>query len=127
MGCWGPNNLDDDTAWDIRDEESFELLKRIVTLAESESGTQFAEYDHHHLFYSFEVLFALDAHRILNWKRCPTPEAALALKTSYLERWSEYYAGAGATPEFAAERRQVIENTFDRFIAGCAKRHAPEA
>ncbi len=120
MGTWGPQNMDCDAALDIRADESEKLLKRIVELAGSEAATQFDEYDHDLLFYSFEALFALDTHGLFSWWECPTPEAAQALKVQHLEGWSVYFdEGAGASAEFTAQRRQVIEATFDRFIAGC--------
>jgi len=129
MGTWGAGNLDSDAALDVVDEDSRVLFDRIAELLASEEATQFDEDDHAELFVRFGALFALDAHRMINWWTCPTPADAEAAKAQFLPRWAAYFdEGSGASEAFTVERRAVIEATFDRFIAGCTKRHTtPDA
>lgn len=127
MGCWSPENIANDGILDVRAEQSEALLQRIVTLANSQKAAEFDEPEYDWLFYNFEALFALEAHDLFVWHRCPTPEAARELQAQYLSAWSAYYPKSRASEEFTAQRRQFIEQTFERFVAGCVRQYAPPA
>ena len=118
MGTWGSGNLESDGALDYVGERSDELIEQVWGLLRSKTSTEADEWEYDQLFVSLEVMLALEAADLCNgWSLPPTAEVEPVLQT-WLAGWSDYFDGL-AGPEFKAERRAVIEETFDRFRALC--------
>lgn len=123
MGTWGSGNLDSDGALDYVGERSDELVERVWSALKSKTSTEADEYEYDALFVDLEWVFALETAGCFNgWNLPPTSELD-QVAAVWLEAWSVYFDGLSG-PEFRAERRAVIEETFGRFREICAKYEA---
>ena len=124
MGTWGSGNLQCDGALDEIGERSAGLIKKLWTRAQNSESWEADEGEHDALFVDFEIMFALEAGHVFNGWDLPAPADVDRVCERWLAGWDEYFQGMGASEEFAAERRGVIEVTFARFREICAKYHA---
>lgn len=111
MGVWGAGNLESDGTLDAMSERSEELLGRLWTSLQSQESWEADECLHDALFLDIEWAIALHkAERLSVWGLAPVAEFDRVTQT-WLAGWSEYFDGLSG-PEFKAERRGVIEQTF---------------
>ncbi len=121
MGTWGSGNLECDGALDEVGERSSALIKQLWERAQNQESWEADEWMHDALFVDFEMLFALENAKLFNGWDLPKPTDVEPARTKWMAGWTSYYEGMGATEEFAAERRSVIEATWQRFMDICAK------
>lgn len=120
MGTWGSGNLDSDGALDWVSERSTALIGELWGRVQKSDSWEADEWDHDALFVEFEILFALEAAGVFNGWELPPAAEVDRVRDTWLAGWDAYYPSLGATPEFTAERRGVIEATFARFRDICA-------
>lgn len=119
MGTWGSGNFDSDAACDIRADMSNALSQSIWDNLRDPASQEADENLYDKLFVELEWLLALEGAKAFSgWRLPPTQEVDEATQT-WLAGWSDYFDGLSG-PEFKAERRAVIEDTFQRFRAVCA-------
>jgi hypothetical protein len=121
MGTWGPGNLDSDGALDEIATRSHELMEQLWTRLGTQESWEADEYDHDALFVDFETLFALEAAGVFEGQALPSPEEVAPVRTRWIEGWDAYFDGLSPKGDFKAQRRAVIDATFDRFVALCEK------
>ena len=92
---------------------SGELIERIWTALQTSTSWEADESEHDELFVDLEWLLAADAGGCLSVWNMPPLAALEPVLAMWLEGWSAYYDGL-AGPEFKAERRGVIDATFQR-------------
>ena len=126
MGTWGSGNLDSDGALDYMGDRSSELIGQIWDSLRDKTSTEADESDYDELFVNLEWLLALEAAGLVSGWTLPPVAELDPVTESWLAAWSEYFDGL-AGPEFKAERRAVIEKTFDRFRALCEKYEARQS
>ena len=115
--------MESDCALDYVDEFSNELIEAIWTLLHSEESPEADEAEYCELFTRLEWLFAVENAGAFNgWKLPPVAQVEPVLDRWFVA-WADYFDGLSG-PEFKAERGAVIETTFDRFKAICAKYEA---
>jgi hypothetical protein len=124
MGTWGHGNLDSDYALDELGARSGALVKEMLLRAQRSDSRQWDEYDYTTLFVEFEIVFALDAAKLLKVGRStlPAPDAVRKLAHDYITEWDRFDADDGPGPQ----RRKVILDTFERFAHLC-QAHGGEA
>ena len=114
MGTWGPGNFENDGAGDYRDSITYQLIGKIEECFESEEGYDLDEGGEAELMPSVAMLVVLCEH-------CgghpPTEDVAQTWKKSYLQIYDDQIEDLAPDPAFRAERRKVIEDTFDQLIA----------
>lgn len=111
MGVWGAGNLESDGTLDAMAERSAELLGRLWTSLQSQESWEADESLHDEVFLDIEWAIALhNAKRLTVWGLAPVADFDRVAQ-AWLAGWSEYFDGL-AGPEFKAERRAVIEDTF---------------
>lgn len=120
MGTWGPGNLENDYALDELGERSQKLVNGLLRRARSKRSREADEYDHTTLFVEFEILFALDARKLLS-AELPDPNEVETLKQRFLKDWDAHIDALEPKPDYKRKRRQVIARTFDRFKRICAR------
>ncbi|MEZ4465241.1 MAG: DUF4259 domain-containing protein [bacterium] len=126
MGTWGSGNLDSDGALDHLAERSRALIEDVWTALRSPTSWEADESDHDALFVDLEWLGALGAAKCLSLWDLPSVADLEPVLVRWLAGWSAYFDGL-AGPEFKAERRAVIDATFDRLRALCAERDRQRA
>jgi len=113
MGTWGVGNFDNDTA---ADHLSILVARLVAEVRDAMAGDPVElEPDEYHgvtVPCTVEVLTLL---RRQGWVGVTLPERAevQAWKARYLEVWDHAVDDLEPTPEFRAERRSVLERTFD--------------
>lgn len=111
MGVWGAGNLESDGTLDAMSERSEELLGRLWTSLQEQESWEADESLHDELFLDIEWAIALhQAKRLSVWSLAPVTEFDQVTQ-AWLLGWAEYFDGLSG-PEFKAERRAVIEQTF---------------
>ncbi|MBN2497871.1 MAG: hypothetical protein JXR96_24975 [Deltaproteobacteria bacterium] len=120
MGVWGSGNLDSDGTLDIVGERSDELIERLWTAIKDTYSAEADESAHDELFVDLEWLFALEAGGCFNGWKLPAVSELEPVLEAWLAHWSGYFDGLSG-PEFKAERRAVIEQTFERLRVICAE------
>ncbi|MCB9687499.1 MAG: hypothetical protein H6738_04330 [Alphaproteobacteria bacterium] len=126
MGTWGPGNLECDAARDLLGDRSAELTKAVWDGLRDPLSAEADEIEHDALFVSLEWLLAVDAAGCFDGWKLPTVAALDPVLEAWLARWAtaiEELAGA----DFQARRREVIEHTFARLRAVCARVEAERA
>jgi hypothetical protein len=83
--------------------------------AQRSESREWDEYDYTTLFVELELVFALEAAKLLRAARFPTPAAVRELAQAYIAEWDDYAEADGPGPA----RRQVILDTFERFATIC--------
>ena len=102
-------------------DRSSALITRLWDRLQTEVSWQADEWDYEMLFVDFETIFALEAAGLFSGWALVEADAVDPVRDTWLAGWDAYYVGMGATPEFTAERRAVIEDTFARFRLICEK------
>ncbi len=119
MGTWGSGNFDSDGACDYRAELSQTLIHRTTELLASPESWEADESDYDELFVRLEWVISLQQAGVLDGFSLPTTQDLDELTTRWLAGWSDYFDGLSG-PEFKAERRAVIEETFLQLRTICA-------
>lgn len=119
MGTWGPGNLDNDHALDILGDRSHELTARVLAGLAAPINRDADEPGHAELFVDLEVMLALAARELFTPYDLPEPAAARRLCDDFFGDWAASMDELEASPDFKAERRAVIEVTFERFVELC--------
>jgi hypothetical protein len=88
MGTWGSGNLDNDYARDELDDRSAKLIKTLMRRARRKTSRQADEYDYTTLFAEFEIVFALEARKLIGGHLLPSPEAVEELKWEFIRDWA---------------------------------------
>lgn len=121
MGTWGSGNLDSDGALDEVATRSARLMKQTWRRLRSRTSWEADEHAYDALFVDLETVLALDAAGLLSSAEIPDAAALDATIQRWLVGWDAYFDGLDPVGGFKAERRAVIEATFDRFKAVCHK------
>jgi len=115
MGTWGSGNFDSDYALDWFETEILTpLIKRIEGIIKCPVACEWDEEGEGKLMPAVELLALLletYGRRMIDQ---PTVDR---WKATYLGVFDKTFHTADATPEFNAERRDVIVKTFDRLSA----------
>ena len=106
MGTWAEGNFDNDSALDLVADIADEVAKEMTPPEEVED---------------IDLVMGAVAIRMALVQHChaPRPNAAeiASLKLAVLSVYDEQIDGLEPEPEFKINRRQVISDTFDEFIA----------
>ncbi|MCG8349812.1 MAG: DUF4259 domain-containing protein [Chloroflexales bacterium] len=114
MGTWGSGNFENDGAGDYRDSITYQLIDKVEACFEHEEGYALDEGGEAELMPSVAMLVVLCEH----CDGIPPAEAvAQTWKRTYLQIYDDQIEDLAPNPAFRAERRKVIEATFDRLIA----------
>ena len=119
MGTWGSGNFESDSACDHRAELSQALIGRTLELLASEESWEADEDTYAELFVRLEWISALQQAGALDGFQLPNTNDLNELTTRWLAGWSDYFDGLSG-PEFKAERRAVIDETFLQLRNICA-------
>jgi hypothetical protein len=105
MGTWGSGNFAGDAALDFVESIAAEVDKELVPPED---------------FGDIEIIMAAVATRVVLIEHCnanpPERIAVETLRDSVLEMYDEEIEGRDSDPEYLAERRRVIEQTFDALL-----------
>jgi hypothetical protein len=123
MGTWGSGNLHSDGALDNVATRSDALVKEIWAALCDLSSAEADECEHDALFVAIEWVFALEAAGCFSGWNLPSAADLDAATAPWLARWSDYFDGLSG-PEFKAERRAVIAESFARLRDLCARYEA---
>jgi hypothetical protein len=123
MGTWGSGNFDSDSACDIQGDKSSALIKSIWSNMQDPASREADEDLYDKLFVELEWLLALEAAKVFSGWGLPAPKEVDEVTQAWLAGWSDYFDGLSG-PEFKAERRAVIEDTFARFREACVRYEA---
>lgn len=119
MGTWGSGNLESDGAFEAIGDRSIELTNRVWDALRSPTSAEADESEHDALFVDLEWLLTLEEAGLFNgWFLPPVNELDQAFE-GWFEAWSDYFDGL-ADADFKAERRGIIEDTFNRLREVCA-------
>jgi hypothetical protein len=121
MGTWGSGNLENDYVWDELDDRSAKLINALMKRARRKTSREGDEYDYTTLFAEFEIVFALEARKLISGHLLPTPEAVEALKWDFIRDWDASIDALQPTESHKKDRRRCILQTFGRFKRICAK------
>jgi hypothetical protein len=121
MGTWGDGNLQNDSALDELADRTSGMVKALIDRAKRPSSRECDDYDYTTLFVDFEIIFALDAKRLLESTALPSPDEVEELKWDYIRDWDVNIDQLGPTPEHKKSRRRCILRTFDRFKRICLR------
>ena len=127
MGTWGAGNLDNDYAWDELDDRSAKLINALMRRARRKTSREADEYDYTTLFAEFEIVFALEARKLIGGHLLPAPEAVEELKWDFLRDWDACINELKPTEEHKKNRRRRILQTFNRFKRICERHKAKES
>lgn len=122
MGTWGPGNLENDYAGDELGDRTHKLVESLLERARNKLSCDQGEYEHTALIVDFEMVFALDAKRLLYCNNLPAVEDIEQLKHEFIREWDVHIEGYDPKPEYKKERRKVILRTFNRFKKICSRR-----
>ncbi|GAA2377287.1 DUF4259 domain-containing protein [Dactylosporangium salmoneum] len=114
MGTWGSGNFDSDTAADHLSILSARLVREVAdAMAGDPVELEADEYWGVAVPCNLEVLCLLAGQP---WAGVTLPDAGTveAWKATYLAVWDASIDGLEPTPEHKAQRRAVLERTFDR-------------
>jgi hypothetical protein len=115
MGTWGAGNFADDRALDWLGEFVDGLVGLIEEgMADPEAGSS------HPLGAQLEALAVLCEQ--LNAVP-PEPTRVARWRAKYVRTWEDDLRTWEADPQYAADRRKVIETTFDRLAAASERWH----
>ncbi|MEO7720119.1 MAG: DUF4259 domain-containing protein [Capsulimonas sp.] len=114
MGTWGAGNFDSDSALDYISSVVDDLEGKIEDLLTDEERSALDEEGEGVLVPSVAILSAL--HETV---QAPTPEPANVARwrTQYLAIYDAQIDGLEPDAEYKVERRQVIQDTFDKLEA----------
>lgn len=121
MGTWGAGNLDDDTALDEVGERSDALITQLWERIQKQESWEADEWECAALFVDLESLLALEAGGVFSGYSLPSRDKARPVIDRWLAGWGAYFDGLAPREGFKAERRAVIEQTFERFLTVCDK------
>ncbi|WP_430791748.1 DUF4259 domain-containing protein [Actinoplanes sp. G11-F43] len=116
MGTWGSGNFDSDTAADHLAEVTGRLVSEVEeAMAGDPVELEADEYWGTAVPCNLELLTLLAGR---DWVGVSLPEVATVegWKATYLAAWDPSIDELGPSPEFKAERRAVLERTFDQLI-----------
>ena len=113
MGTWGSGNFESDHARDFLAEHIKNLVEFVDKLMQSDEtfaqGRFLEDYGDTQIMTTLEIIIVLCEQ--LNAGPHLEPEVCEAWKTKYLQAYDQQ--SIAYPSKFAAERRRVIENTFD--------------
>lgn len=121
MGTWGDGNLQNDSALDELSDCTSGLVKSLIDRAKRPSSREGGDYDYTTPFVEFEIIFALDAKRLLESTALPSPDEVEELKWDYMRDWDANIDQMEPTPKHKKGRRRCILRTFDRFKRICLR------
>lgn len=114
MGRWGSGNFDDDGALDYLGELTDALEARIEEVLSDPDRAALDEEGEAVVVPTVQILSVLCEH----CKASPSkPETVAEWKSRYLAVFDDEAPDYYSSPQFRAERRQVIASTFDRLEA----------
>lgn len=116
MGTWGTGNFDNDTAADHLSGLTGRLVREVAdAMAGDPVELEADEYWGNAVPCNVEILTLLAGRWV--GVTLPPAETVEAWKAAYLSAWEASIDGLEPTPEFRAERRAVLERTFDALLA----------
>ena len=117
MGTWGPRNFDNDGAADFFAEEvQSPLLAHVERIIDDPSAIELDEEGESVLMPCIDLLATLAETYGGDFA---SPEVVRQWRDTYLAVYDGYIDKLSPKPAYKAERRRVIEQTFDRLERAC--------
>jgi Domain of unknown function (DUF4259) len=125
MGTWGAGNFDDDTAADHLSELVGRLLREIEEAFSEPEQLEPDEYWGVAVPCNIELLVLIAQKKYVGCT-LPALDVLTNWRDTYMRVWENSIDGLEPTPEFKAQRRQVLTETFDSLIALAAEESAAD-
>ena len=124
MGSWGTGNFESDTAADHLSIVTGRLRKEIREAMADPRQLEPDEYGGVAVPCNLELLWLIGSQHYVGCM-LPSSEQLEAWKSTYLQVWDGYIDQLEPGPEYKAERRRVLCETFDRLLELVRKQEKP--